>query len=217
MSAKTHTIKTKNGAAIELSVLEGTVISAGSHTKWTTHHESATVVGKTVVPGQVYNVAHNVQDIWLNLPDGKEQKMPFASALVDSREGHGLVLLHARDRQGKSRCIAGWNRTTGEIRKSADAAAYLYYGVDAKRPKSWFGFWAMFAIGMFLTLLYTLSSRSSVVALEWISGGLLSLLGSSVLSALYTSFVMKEQGASAAAEAMALLQRLKSTEEAAPA
>ncbi len=217
MSAKTHTIKTKNGSAIELSVLEGTVISAGSHTKWTTHHESATVVGKTVVPGQVYNVAHNVQDIWLNLPDGKEQKMPFASALVDSREGHGLVLLHARDRHGKSRCIAGWNRTTGEIRKSADAAEYLYYGVDAKRPKSWFGFWAMFAIGMFLTLLYTSSSRSSVVALEWISGGLLSLLGSSVLSALYTSFVMKEQGASAAAEAMALLQRLKSTEEAAPA
>lgn len=217
MSAKTHTIKTKNGATIELSVLEGTVISAGSHTKWTTHHESATVVGKAVVPGQVYNVAHNVQDIWLNLPDGKEQKMPFASALVDSREGHGLVLLHARDRGGKSRCIAGWNRTTGEIRKSADAAEYLYYGVDAKRPKSWFGFWAMFAIGMFLTLLYTLSSRSSVVALEWISGGLLSLLGSSVLSALYTSFVMKEQGASAAAEAMALLQKLKSSEAAAPA
>ncbi|MDO9505855.1 hypothetical protein, partial [Hydrogenophaga sp.] len=67
------TIRTSNGTTIAAFSVGGTVMSAEIRTEFSTVRDRDTHIGNgKMLPGQVYNEASTVQDVWIRTEDGKE-------------------------------------------------------------------------------------------------------------------------------------------------
>ena len=129
-------IETPTGSVLHTLSIRGTVISVATRTEFTTVRDRDTHLGNgKMLPGQVYNEASTVRDIWLKTDDGKEMKLPFGGLGLAMRDGHAVAFIYAKDSKGEPRCLASKNFTTGECIVSTENASRIAGEAVSKPPK----------------------------------------------------------------------------------
>ena len=129
-------IETPTGSVLHTQIIRGTVISVDTRTEFTTVRDRDTHLGNgKMLPGQVYNEASTVRDIWLKTENGKEMKLPFGGLGLAMRQGHAVAFIYANDGKGEPRCLASKNLTTGESIVSTENASRLAGEAVSKPPK----------------------------------------------------------------------------------
>ncbi len=137
-----NVISTENGTHIPVSYLEGTVVSAATRTEFTTRQTRTVVQGTKVTPGQVYNEASQVDDVWLQLDNGKEAKLPFQTSLVDVLAGHRVIYAYGTKSDNTKVQLGARNFNTEEVRTSQRNCTAMAADPAAKSKKPAVGFWA---------------------------------------------------------------------------
>lgn len=129
-------IETPTGSVLHTQIIRGIVISVATRTEFTTVRDRDTHLGNgKMLPGQVYNEATTVRDIWLKSDDGKKLKLPFGGLGLPMREGHAVAFIYAKDTKGEPRCLASRNFATGESRVSAENASRIAGEAVSSPPK----------------------------------------------------------------------------------
>lgn len=137
-----HKIETPTGSVLHTQIIRGTVISVATRTEFTTVRDRDTHLGNgKMLPGQVYNEATTVRDIWLKTEDGKETKLPFGGLGLAMRDGHAVAFIYAKDGTGEPRCLASKNFTTGESIVSTDNTVRMAGETASRPPKVSLGAW----------------------------------------------------------------------------
>lgn len=138
----TQKIETPTGSVLLTQVIRGTVISVATRTEFTTVRDPDThLANGRMVPGQVYNEATTVRDIWLKTDDGREMKLPFGGLGLAMRDGHAVAFIYANDSKGEPSCLASKNFATGESIVSTANAARIAGQAVSKPPKLSMGAW----------------------------------------------------------------------------
>lgn len=137
------TLRTSNGATIDAFSVSGTVMSAETRTEFSTVRDRDTHIGNgKMLPGQVYNEASTVQDVWIRTEDGKEMKLAFQPLGLAMRAGHAVVFMCGKDDKGQTWCLGARNLATGEIKTSTSFAKKMAGDSGAKgAPKLPFSAW----------------------------------------------------------------------------
>ncbi|MDP3350395.1 MAG: hypothetical protein Q8S92_15500 [Hydrogenophaga sp.] len=153
-------IETPTGSVIHTQIIRGTVISINTRTEFTTKRDSDTYIGNgKMLPGQVYNEASTVRDIWLRTDDAKEMKLPFGGLGLAMRDGHSVAFIYAKDHKGEPRCLASKNFTTGESIVSTENSVRIAGESVSNPPKLPMGAWVqvptMLVVSYFATLIET--------------------------------------------------------------
>lgn len=129
-------IETPTGSVLHTQVIRGTVISVATRTEFTTVRDRDTHLGNgKMLPGQVYNEANTVRDIWLKTDDGRDMKLPFGGLGLAMRDGHAVAFIYANDSKGEPRCLASKNFATGESIVSTENASRIAGEAVSKPPK----------------------------------------------------------------------------------
>lgn len=129
-------IDTPEGTVIPTHMIYGTVISVSTRTEFTTVRDRDTHLGNgKMLPGQVYNEASTVDDVWLKTDDGKEMKLPFQPLGLAMRDGHSVAFIVSKNDKGEAKCLGAKNFTTGEIQTSTANAKHMASQAVSKPPK----------------------------------------------------------------------------------
>jgi len=129
-------VETPTGSVLHTQIIRGTVISVATRTEFTTVRDRDTHLGNgKMLPGQVYNEATTVRDIWLKTDDGRDLKLPFGGLGLAMRDGHAVAFIYAKDSKGEPRCLAAKNFATGESIVSTENAARIAGEAVSKPPK----------------------------------------------------------------------------------
>lgn len=129
-------IETPTGSVLHTQIIRGTVISVATRTEFTTVRDRDTHLGNgKMLPGQVYNEANTVRDIWLETDDGRDMKLPFGGLGLAMRDGHAVAFIYANDSKEEPRCLAAKNFATGESIVSTKNAARIAGEAVRKPPK----------------------------------------------------------------------------------
>lgn len=129
-------VETPTGSVLHTQIIRGTVISVATRTEFTTVRDRDTHLGNgKMLPGQVYNEATTVRDIWLKTDDGRDLKLPFGGLGLAMRDGHAVAFIYAKDSKGEPRCLASKNFATGESIVSTENAARIAGEAVSKPPK----------------------------------------------------------------------------------
>jgi len=111
-------------------------MSADIRTEFRTVRDRDTHLGNgKMLPGQVYNEASTVQDVWIKTDDGKEMKLPFEPLGLAMREGHAVSFICSKTDKGTHKCLGARNFSTGEIQASTESAKVMAGQAVSHPPK----------------------------------------------------------------------------------
>lgn len=120
----TKTNKTlSSGANCWFVASAGEVLATKEATYSTVHQTSSTLVAgvgdksNAYIPGEVYSVTHNKNEVWLRFEDGREKSFELGSFGLPMRVGHKVCVVHGNiEGEEFGSFLVARNITTGESR-----------------------------------------------------------------------------------------------------
>lgn len=208
-----ESIETPTGSVLQTQTIRGTVISVATRQEFTTkrdpdmHHHT----GK-ITPGQVYNEASTVRDIWLKTEDGSEMKLPYSGLGLALREGHAIAFVQAKDHHGAPWCLGAKNFTTGEIKVSEKNTVGIAGDEASKPPKLPFGAAVQVPVLLIVSLIGAFIEGNGGFAMRgFIIVAFWALIAMMVVSVMRQQARNKRAGCEAAATLRSRLDRLSPT------